>query len=83
MRWHLDRLDISLPHGGTHLIAGLRGQERDVDIITRLRHRDIGPTPLSCCAFGPSRLNGLMINYSNVAKEHAGAAAERLLAAMR
>ena len=78
-----DQLDISLPNGGTHFIAGLRGQERDVDIVTRLRHKDIGPTALSCCSFGPSRLNGLMINFANVAKEDAGAAAERLRAAMR
>jgi hypothetical protein len=28
-------------------------------------------------------LNGLMINYANVAKEDAGTAAERLRAAMR
>ncbi len=78
-----DQLDISLPNGGTHFIAGLHGQERDADIVARLRHKDIGPTAPSCCSLAPSRLNGLMINYANVAKEDAGAAAERLRAAMR
>ena len=46
-------------------------------------HKGIGPTPLSRCAVTGPRPNGLMINYANVAKQEAGAAAERLFAAMR
>jgi len=78
-----DALDVTLPNGGTHLLARLRGEERDVDLIARLRHKGIGPTALSRCAVTGPRPNGLMINYANVAKPDAGAAAERLLAAMR
>lgn len=78
-----DQLDILLPNGGTHLVANLHGQERDVDIVARLRHAGIGPTALSCCSVAPSRLNGLIINYTNVTKEDAAPAAERLRAAMR
>ena len=78
-----DELDIMLPDGGTHLVANLRGPERDVDLVTRLRNQGIGPTALSRCSVTASRLNGLIINYANVTKDDAGPAAERLRRAMR
>jgi GntR family transcriptional regulator/MocR family aminotransferase len=76
-------LDIALTDGGMHFVANLRGEERDVDVVARLRDKGIGPTALSRCAIRQVPLNGLMIGYANIAKEAAGAAAERLRAAMR
>ena len=78
-----DDLDITLTDGGMHFIAMLRGAERDVDLVRRLREQRIGPTALSRCAVTAAPLNGLMIGYANIAKEDAGAAAERMLTAMR
>jgi GntR family transcriptional regulator/MocR family aminotransferase len=78
-----NELDITVPDGGLHFIARLRGEERDVDLVARLREKRIGPTALSRCAVTTTPQNGLMIGYANVAKEDANAAAERLLAAMR
>ena len=66
-----------------HFVARLRGGLRDTDIVARLRAQGVGPSPLSRCAVTGPRLNGLMIGYTNVAKEDAGAAAERMLAAMQ
>jgi len=77
-----DELDVTVPDGGMHLLARLRRQERDVDLVARLREQRIGPTALSRCAVTAPPLNGLMINYANIAKEDAGTAAERLRAAM-
>jgi GntR family transcriptional regulator/MocR family aminotransferase len=78
-----NELDVTVPDGGLHFIARLRGQERDVDLVARLREKRIGPTALSRCAVTATPQNGLMIGYANVAKEDAQAAVERLLAAMR
>jgi GntR family transcriptional regulator/MocR family aminotransferase len=75
-------LDITVPDGGLHFVARLRGEERDVDLVARLRDKRIGPTALSRCSVTAAPQNGLMIGYANVAKEDANAAAERLLAAM-
>jgi hypothetical protein len=66
-----------------HFVAMLRGEERDVDVVRRLREQRIGPTALSRCAVTAAPLNGLMIGYANIAKEDAGSAAERMLSAMR
>jgi GntR family transcriptional regulator/MocR family aminotransferase len=76
-------LDITLTDGGMHFVARLRGAERDVDVVARLREQRIGPTALSRCAVTAPPLNGLMIGYANIAKEDAGSAAERMLTAMR
>jgi GntR family transcriptional regulator/MocR family aminotransferase len=83
-----NELEVIVPDGGLHFVARLRGQElrhqeRDVDLVARLREQRIGPTALSRCAVTSPPLNGLMINYANIAKEDAGGAAERLRAAMR
>jgi GntR family transcriptional regulator / MocR family aminotransferase len=77
-----DELEITLPDGGTHLIARLRGVARDADLIERLRRNGIGPTALSRCSFEAPRQNGLVINATNIAAEDAVAAVARLRAAM-
>jgi GntR family transcriptional regulator/MocR family aminotransferase len=78
-----DELEVIVPDGGLHFVARLRHQERDVDLVARLREQRIGPTALSRCAVTSPPLNGLMINYANIAKEDAGGSAERLRAAMQ
>ena len=76
-------LDITLTDGGMHFVARLKGSLRDTEVAARLREHGIGPSPLSRCAVTSSVHNGLNIGYANVAKEAAGAAARRMLAAMR
>jgi GntR family transcriptional regulator/MocR family aminotransferase len=76
-------LEINLPSGGMHLVARLRGKTSAVEIVERLRRRRIGPSPLSLCSLRGGGPNGLMIGYTNVAKEEAASAARRMLNAMR
>jgi GntR family transcriptional regulator/MocR family aminotransferase len=75
-------LDIPLQDGGMHLVAHLRGELREAEILARLRAQGIGPSPLSRCAFEPGRLNGLMIGYANIAEGDAASAAERMARAI-
>jgi GntR family transcriptional regulator/MocR family aminotransferase len=75
-------LDIALTDGGMHFVARLKGALRDTELVARLRAKGVGPSPLSRCAVSTVH-NGLTIGYANVAKDAAGAAAERMLAAMR
>lgn len=63
-------------------VARLKGYLRDTEVVARLRARGGGPSPLSRRAASAAH-NGLAIGYTNVAKKAAGAAAERMLAAMR
>ena len=76
-------LEISLPDGGMHFVARLRGTTSDAEIVARLQRDGIGPTPLSRCTLGGQGPGGLLIGYTNVAKEDAAAAAGRILSAMR
>jgi GntR family transcriptional regulator/MocR family aminotransferase len=78
-----DALDVAVPDGGTHVVARLRGEERDVDLVTRLRANGIGPAALSRCSLTAPAVNGLIINYTNVAVEDARAAVERMAATMK
>jgi DNA-binding transcriptional MocR family regulator len=55
----------------------------DTEIVEHLRRKGIGPAPLSRCALKASGYNGLMIGYTNVAKEHAASATRRMLAAIQ
>jgi hypothetical protein len=48
-----------------------------------LGRQGIGPAPLSRCSLRASGHNGLMIGYTNVAKEHAASATRRMLAAIQ
>jgi len=75
----------SLDHadGGMHFIAWLRGDLGDAEIVERLRWKGIGPASLSRCSLNVSGYNGLLIGYTNVAKESAASATERMLGAMR
>jgi GntR family transcriptional regulator/MocR family aminotransferase len=77
-----NELDIALTDGGMHFVARLKGGLRDTEVVERLRAKGVGPSPLSRCAVATAQ-NGLTIGYTNVAKTAAGAAAERMLAAMR
>ena len=76
-----DRLEVKVPEGGTHLVATLRGEERDTDFVARLRAGGIGPSTLSRCFFETQPENGLIMNYTNVAAEDARRVAERMAAA--
>ena len=76
-------LEISLPDGGMHFVARLRGKTTDAEIVERLQRDGIGPSPLSRCTLGGEGPGGLLIGYTNVAKEDAAAAAGRMLSAMR
>ena len=75
-------LEINLTDGGMHFFARLRGRTKDTEIVARLWQSGVNPSPVSRCAFRRSTLNGLLIGYTNVAKEDAPAAAQRMLAAM-
>jgi GntR family transcriptional regulator / MocR family aminotransferase len=77
-----NKLDIALTDGGMHFVARLKGGLRDTEVVAQLRAKGLGPSPLSRCAMSTFH-NGLTIGYTNVAKHAAGAAAERMLAAMR
>ena len=76
-------VEIRLQDGGMHFVARLRGGISDTEIVERLSRQGIGPAPLSRCAFRASGHNGLMIGYTNVAKEHTASATRRLLAAIQ
>src|SRR6266849_1425933 len=77
MRQHVE---IRLQDGGMHFVAWLRGGVRDTEIVEHLRRKGIGPATLSRCSLRASGHNGLMIGYTNVAKEQATTAARRMLA---
>ena len=74
--------EIRLQDGGMHFVASLRGDFRDAEIVEHLRRKGIGPASLSRCSLKVSDHNGLLIGYTNVAKEDAASATGRLLGAM-
>jgi GntR family transcriptional regulator/MocR family aminotransferase len=76
-------VEIRLQDGGMHFVAWLRGGVSDAEIVEHLRRKGIGPAPLSRCSLRASGHNGLMIGYTNVAKEHAASATRRMLAAIK
>ena len=76
-------VEIRLQDGGMHFVAWLRGGVSDTEIVERLGRKGIGPAPLSRCSLRASGHNGLMIGYTNVAKEHAASATRRMLGAMQ
>jgi GntR family transcriptional regulator/MocR family aminotransferase len=76
-------VEIRLQDGGMHFVAWLRGGVSDTEIVEQLGRKGIGPAPLSRCSFRASGHNGLMIGYTNVAKEHAASATHRMLAAIQ
>jgi len=73
-------VEIRLQDGGMHFVAWLRGRLRDTELVELLSRKGIGPAPLSRCSLRASGYNGLMIGYTNVAKEQATTAARRMLA---
>jgi GntR family transcriptional regulator / MocR family aminotransferase len=77
------QIEISLADGGMHFVAWLRGRTRDSEIVERLSRSGMRPSPLSRCWLKGPGPNGLLIGYTNVAKEDAPAAARRMLAAMK
>ena len=76
-------LEVRLQDGGMHFVAWLRGGLGDAEIVEHLRRKGIGPTSLSRCSLKVSGYNGLMIGYTNVAKENAASATHRMLRAMQ
>ena len=76
-------LEIRLQDGGMHFVAWLRGRLRDTELVELLSRKGIGPAPLSRCSLRASGYNGLMIGYTNVAKENAASATRRMLGAMQ
>jgi GntR family transcriptional regulator / MocR family aminotransferase len=76
-------LEVRLQDGGMHFVAWLRGGLGDAEIVEHLRRKGIGPTSLSRCSLKVSGYNGLMIGYTNVAKENAASATHRMLGAMQ
>jgi GntR family transcriptional regulator / MocR family aminotransferase len=76
-------VEIRLQDGGMHFVAWLRGGVSDTEIVEHLGRKGIGPAPLSRCSLRASGHNGLMIGYTNVAKEHAASATRRMLAAIQ
>jgi GntR family transcriptional regulator/MocR family aminotransferase len=73
-------VEIRLQDGGMHFVAWLRGRLRDTELAEHLSRKGIGAAPLSRCSLRAPGYNGLMIGYTNVAKEQATTAARRLLA---
>ena len=78
-----DRLAVKVPNGGSHLVATLRGEERDTELVMRLRAGGIGPSTLSRCFFKAPPVNGLIMNYTNLPGGDARRAVERMAAAMK
>jgi GntR family transcriptional regulator/MocR family aminotransferase len=76
-------VEIRLQDGGMHFVAWLRGGLGDSEIVEHLRREGIGPASLSRCSLKASGHNGLMIGYTNVAKENATSATRRILGAMQ
>jgi GntR family transcriptional regulator/MocR family aminotransferase len=76
-------IEIRLQDGGMHFVAWLRAGVSDTEIVERLGRKGIGPAPLSRCSLRAPGHNGLMIGYTNVAKEHAASATRRMLAAIQ
>ena len=76
-------VEIHLQDGGMHFVARLRGGLADTEVVEHLRRRGIGPAALSRCSLKDSGHNGLMIGYTNVAKEDAASATRRMLGAMQ
>src|SRR5215470_15207649 len=76
-------VDIRLQDGGMHFVAWLRGGLCDTEIVEHLHRKGIGPASLSRCSLKVSGHNGLMIGYTNVAKENAASATRRMLGAMQ
>src|SRR6266850_583359 len=75
-------VEIRLQDGGMHFIAWLKGRVGDTELVELLSRKGIGPAPLSRCSLRAPGYNGLMIGYTNVAKEQATTAARRMLAAI-
>jgi GntR family transcriptional regulator / MocR family aminotransferase len=76
-------VEIRLQDGGMHFVAWLRRGPGDTEIVEHLRRKGIGPASLSRCSLEVSGKNGLLIGYTNVAKENAASATRRMLAAMQ
>lgn len=76
-------VEIRLQDGGMHFVAWLRGGLSDAEIVAHLRRKGIGPASLSRCSLRTSGHSGLMIGYTNVAKEEAVSAARRMLRVMQ
>jgi GntR family transcriptional regulator/MocR family aminotransferase len=76
-------VEIRLQDGGMHFVAWLRGGLSDAEVVEHLRRKGIGPASLSRCSLKVSGYNGLMIGYTNVAKENAASATRRMLGAMQ
>jgi GntR family transcriptional regulator/MocR family aminotransferase len=76
-------VEIRLQDGGMHFVAWLRRGASDTEIVEHLRRKGIGPASLSRCSLEVSGQNGLLIGYTNVAKENATSATRRMLAAMQ
>jgi GntR family transcriptional regulator / MocR family aminotransferase len=76
-------VEIRLQDGGMHFVAWLRGGRSDVEIVEHLRRKGIGPAVLSRCSLKASGHSGLMIGYTNVAKENAASTTRRMLGAMQ
>jgi hypothetical protein len=74
-------VEIRLQDGGMHFVAWLRGGRSDAEIAEHLHGKGIGPAPLSRCSLKVSGHNGLMIGYTNVAKENAASATRQMLGA--
>jgi GntR family transcriptional regulator / MocR family aminotransferase len=76
-------VEIRLQDGGMHFVARLRGGLGDAEIVEHLRRKGIGPASLSRCSLKACGHSGLIIGYTNVAKEDAASATRRLLGAMQ
>jgi GntR family transcriptional regulator/MocR family aminotransferase len=75
-------VEIRLEDGGMHFVAWLRRRLKDTELVEHLSRKGFGPAPLSRCSLRAPGYNGLMIGYTNVAKEQAITAARRMLAAI-
>jgi hypothetical protein len=71
------------PLAAIRLIAPHAGFVSVQEIVEHLRRKGIGSASLSRCSLKASGHNGLMIGYTNVAKENAASATRRMLGAMQ
>lgn len=77
-----DRLTVSVPEQGLHLVAELDGAEDDTALALQARAVGFGVKALSPLYAGPTDRRGLVVGFSGFEPEVLAAAARRFVAAL-
>jgi GntR family transcriptional regulator / MocR family aminotransferase len=77
-----DRLEVTVPEQGLHLVAELDEREDDVALAARARAVGFGVKALSPLYAGPTDRRGLVIGFSGFAPDVLAAAAKRFVSGL-